>query len=615
MFFTKKPNTSFVRNAQRFIPKPQTTGNPADNISFAAESISPTFSIATPRQNESSFTIPHVNAKLPIPSFSLPPKKIEEPIFEIHYDVQKIPIQLSSPILSSSGENPLDGLLTIPHKILPILNTSEAEPHSEILNLVLGSRSSIKPEITMSFDKNRLLSFAQISTPEIIFDTNRYISNVFAQIPIQEIFDGNQPTNGSNVFANPQKRALSLQLELPFDGQSDNGLNVFANPQKKTLSDGNQIFENGFNVFANPQKKALSMQVEMFENPNSENGFNVFANPQKKALSLQIPEIFDENQIFENGLNVFANPQKKALSMQIPEIFDGNQIFENGLNVFANPQKKTLSMQIPEIFENPNSDPNSENRFNVFANPQKKAISMQISEKTISEKLFEKVKIPFLLFQTWHTKELPFEMKKNRDLIISQNQEFVHFLFDDNDCREFIKTSFDASILEAYDTLVPGAYKADLWRYCILYTYGGIYLDIKFTMHSSFSLVTLTDKEYFVRDLYSSGNGIYNGLMVCYPKNPILQKCILSIVENVKKKYYGVNALSPTGPMLLKSFFSESDRQKFELHLNTKDDIHQIFLHNKLIFYNYARYRMEQKTTSEIKHYSHLWKVRQIYRI
>ena len=588
MFFTKKPNTSFVRNAQRFIPKPQTTGNPADNISFAAESISPTFSIATPRQNESSFTIPHVNAKLPIPSFSLPPKKIEEPIFEIHYDVQKIPIQLSSPILSSSGENPLDGLLTIPHKILPILNTSEAEPHSEILNLVLGSRSSIKPEITMSFDKNRLLSFAQISTPEIIFDTNRYISNVFAQIPIQEIFDGNQPTNGSNVFANPQKRALSLQLELPFDGQSDNGLNVFANPQKKTLSDGNQIFENGFNVFANPQKK---------------------------ALSLQIPEIFDENQIFENGLNVFANPQKKALSMQIPEIFDGNQIFENGLNVFANPQKKTLSMQIPEIFENPNSDPNSENRFNVFANPQKKAISMQISEKTISEKLFEKVKIPFLLFQTWHTKELPFEMKKNRDLIISQNQEFVHFLFDDNDCREFIKTSFDASILEAYDTLVPGAYKADLWRYCILYTYGGIYLDIKFTMHSSFSLVTLTDKEYFVRDLYSSGNGIYNGLMVCYPKNPILQKCILSIVENVKKKYYGVNALSPTGPMLLKSFFSESDRQKFELHLNTKDDIHQIFLHNKLIFYNYARYRMEQKTTSEIKHYSHLWKVRQIYRI
>ena len=48
------------------------------------------------------------------------------------------------------------------------------------------------------------------------------------------------------------------------------------------------------------------------------------------------------------------------------------------------------------------------------------------------------------------------------------NPIFEHHLFDDNDCREFIKNNFPEVVLQAYDGLIPGAYKADLWRYCIL---------------------------------------------------------------------------------------------------------------------------------------------------
>ena len=37
-------------------------------------------------------------------------------------------------------------------------------------------------------------------------------------------------------------------------------------------------------------------------------------------------------------------------------------------------------------------------------------------------------------------------------------------------CRDFIQKHFNMETLWAFDKLKPGAYKADLWRYCP-YTY------------------------------------------------------------------------------------------------------------------------------------------------
>ena len=107
--------------------------------------------------------------------------------------------------------------------------------------------------------------------------------------------------------------------------------------------------------------------------------------------------------------------------------------------------------------------------------------------------------IPLNIFQTWHTKNLPPLMRNAVNRIKALNPRFKHALYDDVDCREFIKTNFPVNVLNAYDGLIPGAYKADLWRYCILYINGGIYLDIKYNCTNNFKLIALTEKEYFVR--------------------------------------------------------------------------------------------------------------------
>lgn len=50
--------------------------------------------------------------------------------------------------------------------------------------------------------------------------------------------------------------------------------------------------------------------------------------------------------------------------------------------------------------------------------------------------------IPLKIYQTWYTKNLPPKMKERVELLKVDNPQFEHCLFDDNDCREFIKNNF-----------------------------------------------------------------------------------------------------------------------------------------------------------------------------
>ena len=222
--------------------------------------------------------------------------------------------------------------------------------------------------------------------------------------------------------------------------------------------------------------------------------------------------------------------------------------------------------------------------------------------------------IPLNIYQTWYTKKLPLKMYQTVHLIKILNPKFNYQLFDDHDCREFIKNNFDKNVLYAFDTLIPGAYKADLWRYCILYKNGGIYLDIKYKPLNNFRFITMTEKEHWVLDV--DKNGIYNALMVCKPGNPILLKAINKIVENVTNKYYGNNALEITGPLLLAPFFTIEEKLNFDMK-------HEVFVSNinKFIFFNdyiiftaYNNYFNDTITESH-PHYSELWEKKRIYNL
>lgn len=220
--------------------------------------------------------------------------------------------------------------------------------------------------------------------------------------------------------------------------------------------------------------------------------------------------------------------------------------------------------------------------------------------------------IPLHIYQTWHTLELPQHMKLNADLLKKQNPEFQYHLYNDTMCREFIQTHFHEDVLWAFDKLKPGAYKADLWRYCILYKQGGIYLDIKFVCDKRFRFIYLTDKEYWVRDLFHNKHPhVYQALMINMPGNPILKAAIDSIVESCQNSVYdSINSLSITGPGLLGKYFNQR-------YLLTQCDLVNegttITCKGVPILAHYVQYRTEQHKKQVTSHYTQLWENMEIY--
>jgi mannosyltransferase OCH1-like enzyme len=218
--------------------------------------------------------------------------------------------------------------------------------------------------------------------------------------------------------------------------------------------------------------------------------------------------------------------------------------------------------------------------------------------------------IPLTIYQTWFTKNLPPKMDRCVEKLRQSNPKFNHQLYDDNDCRDFIRDNYDSDVLRAFDTLIPGAYKADLFRYCILYKNGGIYLDIKYECINNFKFIHLTESEHFVSDI--NNNGIYNALMICLPGNEALLKAIRQIVDNVEKKFYGTNTLEPTGPRLLSKFINSNIDLKHNV-LNNNLNNRVISYKNINILKSYSEYIGESASYQKTPHYSVLWRDRNIY--
>ena len=227
--------------------------------------------------------------------------------------------------------------------------------------------------------------------------------------------------------------------------------------------------------------------------------------------------------------------------------------------------------------------------------------------------------IPKKIWQTWHTKDISVEMKANIELLKTHHSDFEYNLYDIDDCRNFICKHFSAEILNTYDNLVPYAYKSDLFRYCILYIHGGIYLDVKYQFCNSFNLNYLIDREHFVLDrpgFALPGNiSIQNGVIITRAGNPILLDSIKEIVLNVRNNYYGHSSLCPTGPCLLGVIYRKYYKtNEFMMHFNNEGTM---ITYDKLpILKFYDTYYTKDNTINktQVLRFDKLFALKQIYK-
>jgi mannosyltransferase OCH1-like enzyme len=208
--------------------------------------------------------------------------------------------------------------------------------------------------------------------------------------------------------------------------------------------------------------------------------------------------------------------------------------------------------------------------------------------------------------------------------LIDINPEFDYYLYSDENCRLFIANNFSEKVLSAFDTLIPGAYKSDLWRYCILYLKGGIYLDIKFYCHIPFKNIlsygsTLFAKDRFLKHMvYREKYNIYNAFMISIPYNIIFKHCIDDIVNSCKLKLYKDSTLAITGPELLGSIIMKYNPEKYNEYIKfiyEDGNIVKIINSNVIILSEYPEYRKDQQLIQKTTHYHDLWYDRKIYNI
>ena len=161
-----------------------------------------------------------------------------------------------------------------------------------------------------------------------------------------------------------------------------------------------------------------------------------------------------------------------------------------------------------------------------------------------------KTKIPRIIHQTFETRVLPSRLLLAVNSWLNRNPEYQYRYYDEGDRRDFIRSHFDNKILQAYDKLIPGAYKADLWRYCAIYIEGGVYVDIKMGALVPLSKIIDSDTDMvFVND--EPDDAIYNAFFASVPRNPIIHNVIMSVVSNIESEYYGISPLYPTGPVAM----------------------------------------------------------------
>lgn len=243
--------------------------------------------------------------------------------------------------------------------------------------------------------------------------------------------------------------------------------------------------------------------------------------------------------------------------------------------------------------------------------------------------------VPLVIYRTCNSLTVPSIMynycvEKWTDL----NPRYNILWFDNKSCKKFMK-GMGNRIYRAYNKLKTGAYKADLWRACILFVYGGVYIDCYTTPFCSLSLMLTNcwnknSPHQFISVKDIGKWGIHNGFMVCTAHHPFLRQYIADMVHNIEQNYYGKTDLDITGPRcLLKSINTvlEENRDYYDEGLNEYGELSfylfrlgsglykpiykkdTLILHKKYSFIHFIR----QKWLNHGETYTSMWKGKRVY--
>ncbi len=215
--------------------------------------------------------------------------------------------------------------------------------------------------------------------------------------------------------------------------------------------------------------------------------------------------------------------------------------------------------------------PKSDNPFIEF----KSEIPFSVSKLDVN---YES-KIPKVIFQTSEDNALKSIYHINALYsMIEFNPEFEYKFFDNQDRREFIKKHYPERVLNAYDTLIPGSFKADLFKYAYLYIFGGCYMDNKFLARKSIRNIIKENNQVICQDP-SYQTAYYTAVMYHEPGDKRFYECIDTIIHNISIKLMSFT-LEVSGPMVQYKHFKNTPPNMMARIINPAPDIKKRYKDN-----------------------------------
>ena len=169
-------------------------------------------------------------------------------------------------------------------------------------------------------------------------------------------------------------------------------------------------------------------------------------------------------------------------------------------------------------------------------------------------RVFDGTRVPRRVVVTYFPESMDDLIPQVRDAVMSwrtdglvSDVEIVYY--GDRAARAFLVEYFPQEVIEAWDALVPGAFKADLFRYCEILKNGGLYVDVKCTRSLSFADIIGREGTIAVDQLHS---GAWNGVFAAPPGAPWVAASLVRALENIfSRKTEPSPCLDITGPGVL----------------------------------------------------------------
>jgi len=164
-----------------------------------------------------------------------------------------------------------------------------------------------------------------------------------------------------------------------------------------------------------------------------------------------------------------------------------------------------------------------------FYTPRLLKINSNNKIKSVDSIIFSN--IPAVVYQTYDSSNLSSNIINNFNSNIVNNPEFDFYLYNDYDAREFIVSNFNNELLYIYDSLIKNN-QNELWKYCILYKNGGVYMNMNLkTTDSLINIINSLKSDDAI--IFTQNDKTISTAVIMVPPNlPIFKELIDSYLNN-----------------------------------------------------------------------------------